>query len=176
MTKVGALVLAPLVVAVVAALLVVSAAVHVEAPYVRATAEQIAANGGDGDDGRKALSTYYSEKIGTVLFLVRTGNSRSGGIVIRATENTKDGILPLNEKTYETTCLSCDDAYWHRVIMRDGYVEMARISSRMVVAASMGFFTAMGVVVTYLSKRGYSSLGKKLQDDVEEGIGIHLNR
>ena len=165
MTRVAALAVFPSIIAVALMGLVLFASMHVEAPYVREVANQYA---GDGDNG-KALSTYYSPKIGTVLFLVKTGSGRSGGIVIRATEMQGSKVVPLADKTYETTCFSCDNAYWARVIYRDGYVEMARVSARMLAAGVVGFFAAMGCVSSYLSKRGYDALGDSLTEEVKEG-------
>ena len=164
MTRVAAITLFPLVIAVALMGLVFSASMHIEAPYVREVANQYA-----GDDGNKALSTYYSPKIGTVLFLVKTGAGRSGGLVIRATEMQGAKVVPLAEKTYETTCFSCDNSYWHRVIYRDGYIEMARVSASMLAAGIVGFFVAMGCVSTYLAKRGYGALGDRLTEEVKEG-------
>jgi hypothetical protein len=153
--------------AVVAAFAALTIGKHVEAPYVRIAVEDVASGEGKNTD---RLSVFYSRKIGTVLFKVRLNQARSGGIVFRTTTNGPNReLIPLAAKSYETTCFACSEAYWNRVIFRDGYTEVARVSTSMVAGGIVAFFVAMAALSKKLSDAGFVGMAGYLDSEVRRG-------
>jgi hypothetical protein len=134
---------------------------HVEAPYIYELANEVGRNG--GSDSHNRLEIMYSAKIGTALFLLHMPNGRAGGIVWRVTEN--GGVNALAQAAYEATCFSCDEAYWSRVIFRDGYIPISAAIQR---AVFVGFGT-----VGFLT--GLAWLSKRLRQEGHDGIADHLD-
>lgn len=96
-----------------AAIAMMAAAKHEEAPMLRQMHRDGVCEGSE---------LYFAPVRGTVLALCGVNNSDQwGGLIWRVTENNGSVILSA-EDAYEVTVFSSTRAYWDNVIIRDGYV------------------------------------------------------
>lgn len=136
---------------------------HNEAPALRSVINDSAKAEGNGY--RTGLSLYYSELHGTLLILLRSGDGKAGGWVIKITEATPAGIQALYHRTYERTCFVADEVYWSAVIARDRYMPLA--ISLSIPALTGVLIAALAVVVRRLRADGHNAIADRIEREVK---------
>lgn len=134
-------------------LVIMSANLHLEALDVEETIDSRIR------DRCAAPGLYYSEPRGTLLVLVQLPNGDTGGQVIRFTEHLRGELVP-TDKIYEATCFGACEAYWCRVLQRDGYMPLAAAKYM----APMAIFTYLTALVAWLRARGRGALADAVED------------
>lgn len=133
---------------------------HREAPSLRSVINDQA---GAGNAHQRGLSLYFSESHGSLLILLHSGDGKAGGWVIKITEVTPAGIVPLGARMYERTCFLSHESYWNWVIARDGYVLLAIAMSIPALAAAL--VAALAIVVRKLRRDGHDALADHIEQE-----------
>lgn len=134
---------------------------HNEAPALRSVINDQA---GAGDAHQRGLSLYFSKLHGSLLILLRTGDGKAGGWVIKITEVTPAGVVPLGPRTYERTIFSAHETYWAWVIQRDRYMPLAIALS--IPALTAALVAALAIVVRKLRDDGHDALADRIEHEL----------
>jgi len=101
------------------------------------------------------------------LILLHSGDGNAGGWVIKITEETAAGVVPLGHRIYERTVFTAPASYWAAVIQRDRYMPLASALSIPALAGALAI--ALATVVKLLRKAGHDGLADHIEQEARHG-------